>query len=148
MAQWVSAYMRGRTDAKKDAKSNRLALEAFGFGTITPGAPNFSDEALKQCGIEINHTAGCVVGPRIVGHANGYNSVMIEEIKRRCGAVVKAAQDEDARWRQSYTDGVEEGQADARRDCKKDASLSKCPILPRKGTPNSRRCFVSDIKSV
>jgi len=128
----VPAYLGGRADAKKDAKAGRLVLEAFGFGTDTPGAPNFTDEALKQCGIEINHTAGCVVGPRIVGHANGYNSVMIKEIKRRCGAVVKAAQDEDARWLQSYADGVEAGRGEARSDIKGGRLVIEIDDSPKK----------------
>jgi hypothetical protein len=133
MAQWVSAYMRGRADAKKDAKAGRLVLEAFGFGTFTAAAPNFSDDALKECGIEINHTAGCVVDSRIVGHAHGYNGVMIDEIKRRCGTVVKAAQDEDARWLQSYADGAEEGRADARRDIKEGRLAIEVSDPPKKG---------------
>jgi hypothetical protein len=137
ISRYVSAYLRGRADAKKDANASRLALEAFGFGTFTPGAPNFSDEVLKQCGIEINHVAGCVVGPRIVGHANGYNSVMIEEIKRRCGtAVVKAAQDEDARWLQSYADGVEAGRANARRDIQEGRLAIEVSDPPGKGDPD------------
>jgi len=44
--RYVSAYRTGRADAEKDANAGRLVLEAYGFGTFTPGAPNFSDEAL------------------------------------------------------------------------------------------------------
>ena len=110
MLQYTVSYGAGWIDAKKDGKAGRLNLEAFGFGTITPGAPHFSEAALKQYQIEVTHVAGCVVNTRIIGHARGYNDTMIEEIKRRCGtAVVKAAQDEDARWLQSYADGVEAG---------------------------------------
>jgi hypothetical protein len=34
-------YGVGWVDAQKDARAGRLILEAYGFGTITPGAPNF-----------------------------------------------------------------------------------------------------------
>lgn len=139
MWQYCSGYVSGRADAKKDASAGRLILEAFGFGTETPRAPNFSDDALKQCGIEINHVAGCVVGPRIVGHANGYNSVMIEQIKRRCGAVVKAAQDEDARWLQSYADGAEAGRTEARRDIKEGRLVIEISDPPKKGDADFER---------
>jgi hypothetical protein len=99
MLQYAISYRTGWADANKKAKTAGLSLEAYGFGTFTPGAPGFSRETLKQCGIEINHVAGCVVDTQIVGHANGYNIAMIAEIKRRFGnGVVKAAEDKDAKW--------------------------------------------------
>ena len=60
------SYERGRIEAGRDVKDGKLALEAFGLGTITPGAPNFSNEAVEQCGFEINHVAACVVDTKIL----------------------------------------------------------------------------------
>jgi len=116
LAYYAIAYGRGRLDVKRDASAGRRVLEAYGFGTFTPEAPNFSDQGVKECGIEINHVTGCVVNTWILGHAKGYNRVMIEKIRDQCPTVVKAAEDEEARWHQSYVDGEKAGCAEAEAD--------------------------------
>ena len=74
-----------------------------------------------------------MVGPRILGHAKGYNDVMIVAVKRRCGAVVKAEEDEDARWLQSYADGAEAGRTEARRDIREGRFFIEVSDRPKKG---------------
>ena len=116
LAYYAIAYGCGWFDAQKDANTGRQILEAYGFGTFTPSAPNFSDEAIKECGIEINHVTGSVVNTWILGHSKSYNQVMIKKIRQRCPAVVKAAEDEEARWKQSYIDGENVGRTEAEAD--------------------------------
>jgi hypothetical protein len=131
---YAVAYQSGSADAKKDMRGGRLNLEAFGFGTITPGAPNFSEATLKQYGIEVTHVAGCVVDSRIEGHAYGYNVAMVAEIKRRCGvAVVTEAEREDARWIQSYDDGKEAGRAEALSELQAGRLALEISDPPKKG---------------
>jgi hypothetical protein len=140
VSEYAVSYGAGRIEAKKDAKAGRLNLEAFGFGTFTPGAPNFSEAVLKQYQIEVTHVAGCVVNSRIIGHAQGYNDVMIEQIKLRAGpAVVKAAQDEDARWARSYDDGVAAGREDARRDIREGRLAIEVSNPPKNGDADFER---------
>lgn len=134
MLPYAFAYGVGWADAKKDAKAGRLILESFGFGTFTPGAPNFSDSARQQYGIELNQVAGCVVNERIMGHAKGYNDVMMKEIKRRCGiAVITEAEKEDARWLQSYEDGKEAGRAEALSELEAGRLAIEVSDHPKKG---------------
>ena len=79
----ASAYQTGRTDAERDIRANRLAIEVFGM----PG-PWFTDYAkllAKKYDIELRTVAGCVVDSKIVGHARGYNEVSEAEITRRFG---------------------------------------------------------------
>lgn len=134
LLQYSVSYGSGRLDASKAAKTGRLNLEAFGFGTVTPGAPNFSESVLKQYQIEITHVAGCVIDTAIVGHAKGYNDRMLDEIRRRCGdSVVKTAEEEDARWIQSYTDGEKAGRADARRDLQAQTLAIEVTDPPKNG---------------
>jgi hypothetical protein len=68
-----------------------------------------------------------------MGHAKGYNGVMIEEIKRRCGTVVTEAEKEDARWLQSYEDGKEAGRAEALSDSRADRLALEVSDPPKKG---------------
>ena len=58
---------------------------------------------------------------------------MIGEIKQRCAAVVKAAEDEDARWLQSYADGAEAGRVEARRDIREGRFVIEVSDRPKKG---------------
>jgi hypothetical protein len=126
-------YGVGWVDAKKDARAGRLVLEAYGFGTFTPGAPNFR-HLQEKCNVEINQVAGCVVNTRNVGHAKGYNLAMMEEVKRRCGlAVVREAEEEDARWLQSYDDGKEAGRAEALNDLRTGCLAIEVSDRPKKG---------------
>ena len=118
MFQYAASFGHGWFDGRKTSKTGRLILEAYGppLGVFTPGAPKFSEETLKQCGIEIKFVASDVVSAPIIAHARGYNDAMMAEIRRRCPAVVKAAEDEDARWEQSYYDGEKAGRAEAESD--------------------------------
>lgn len=117
LAYYAIAYGRGRLDGKKDATAGRHILEAYGMGTFTPDAPNFSDNALKEYGIEINHVTGCVVNTWILGHAKGYNDVMIAEIKRRFGPkVVTDAEEADRQWQKDQETARNLGHSDAEKD--------------------------------
>lgn len=117
MLPYAFEYGVGWADAKKDAKAGRLILESYGFGTFTPGAPNFSDSARQQYGIEINQVAGCGVNERIMGHAKGYNDATIKEIKRRFGGgVVAKAEEEEVQRQEEYKAARDTGRADAEKD--------------------------------
>jgi hypothetical protein len=134
LLQYSVSYGSGRLDANKDAKTGRLNLEAYGFGTFTPGVPNFPDSLLKEYRIEVTHVAGCVVDTSIIGHAKGYNDRMLDEIRRRCGdSIVKNAEEEDARWIQSYKDGEKAGRADAQRDLQKQTLAIEVTDPPKNG---------------
>jgi hypothetical protein len=118
MFQYAASFGHGWFDGRKTLKTGRLTLEAYGppLGVATPGTPRFSEETLKQRGIEIKFVASDVVSAPIIAHATGYNVAMMTEIKRRWPAMIKAAQDEDARWEQSYYDGKKAGRGEAKRD--------------------------------
>ena len=49
--------------------------------------------------IHVKHVAGCIVMPRVAGHAKGYNDVLEPEIRRRFGdALERAAREAETRW--------------------------------------------------
>ena len=119
LAWYAIAYGRGWVDGKHDAKAGRLILEAYGFGTMTPSTPtlcNLPKEDLEKCGLEFNHVTGCVVNTWILGHARSYNKVMMAKIREHCPALVKAAEDEEARDHQASEEGEKIGRAEAEAD--------------------------------
>ncbi len=116
--EYSGSYVSGWLQAKQQVRTGHFALEGYGFGFSAPKAPNFSKEALKQCGIEALAVAGCVVNTRIEGHAAGWNDATMSALRHRCPDIVKAAEDEDARWHQSYYDGERAGRQDALDDLK------------------------------
>ena len=110
------SYTAGWGQGELDARHGRLVLEGYGFGFGAPRAPRFSRDVAKRCGIEFLPTSGCLVNERIVGHAYGRNDVTMAELRRRFPAEVKAVEDEEARWRQSYVDGENVGRTEAEAD--------------------------------
>jgi hypothetical protein len=115
---YAISYARGWVEAKKHAGDETILLEGYGMGGHgTPGAPPFSSEALKKYHIEINPVAACVVNPSIQGHAGGYNSASVAEIKRRYGAnVIVTAEQEEARRQERFKAAMDAGRADAEAD--------------------------------
>ena len=113
---YATSYARGWIEAKKHAGDETILLEGYGMGgNMTPGAPPFSNEALKIYQIEINSVAACVVNPSIAGHASGYNKASIAEIKRRYGTeVIVAAEQEEVRRQSDFR--RQHGRADAEAD--------------------------------
>ncbi len=137
VVQYAASYGRGWLDAKRDIKSGRVVFEGYGFGgNMTPGAPAFSSSSprsLEQCRVEIRPVALCSIDTRIVGHAKGYNDVMVAALRQRCPDLVKSAEDEDARWTRSLYEGAEAGRADARRDLNRGQLVFEVTDPPSKG---------------
>lgn len=76
------AYEEGRRRAKHDLQQGILATETFGLPG--PAAAEYSTILHDRYQIgEIYH--GCVVSSHQLGSAQGYNAIMIPEIKRRFG---------------------------------------------------------------
>lgn len=96
------AYVRGWAEAKNRAGTDPIILEGYGMGgDFTPGAPSFSKAALEKYRLRIEPIALCAVNPYIEGHAKGYNTASVHEIKRRYGsAVIVAAEKEEAEHRE------------------------------------------------
>jgi hypothetical protein len=132
MLQYGISYGLGWFEGKRDARVKRLVLEGYGFGFEAPRAPHFSEEAAKSCGIEFLPVAGCVVNERIVGHAYGRNDATMAELRRQFPLVVKAAEDEDARWLQSYHDGEKAGRADATNELREGRLAIEVSDRPKK----------------
>jgi len=57
-----------------------------------------------------------VIDASIVGHATGWNRVMMSALRHKYPDVVKAVEEEEARWKQSYFDGEKAGRQDALND--------------------------------
>ncbi|HJT82459.1 MAG TPA: hypothetical protein VJ719_14790 [Chthoniobacterales bacterium] len=110
------SYVQGWTEGKLAVRRGEFVLEGYGFGFWAPRAPKFSDEDRNQCGIKLNAVAACVVDTHIVSHARGWNDVTMSALRRRCPDIVKAAEQRDAQWEQSWHDGRRDGQADATND--------------------------------
>ena len=112
-------YSRGWVDGIRDARTGRYILEAYGFGTFTPSAPPLADEILKRHDIEINHVAGCVVDVSLMGHAKGYNDVMIKRMRRNLGAdVIPAAERAEAQRQEALMKAQRDGLAEGKQDVK------------------------------
>jgi hypothetical protein len=114
VGSYTIGYARGWIAAKQRAGTDPIVLEAYGLGRHTPAAPNFSDEVREQYRIEIEGIAGCLVNSYILGHAKGYNTASVSEIKRRYGSgVITAAEEEDAAREKRSTEMMESGRVDA-----------------------------------
>src|SRR5438477_2102176 len=95
--QFDAGYAAGRAEALRDTRRNYLAVERYGREVVYS-----TDEdtiLLRRFGIHVKHVAGCLVMPRVVGHAKRYNNVSEPEIRRRFGnALERAAQEAQVRW--------------------------------------------------
>ena len=98
--QYKAGYTAGRAEARRDLRRNYLAVERYGREVVYS-----SDEdriLLRRFRIHVKHVAGCIVMPRVAGHAKGYNDVSEPEIRRRFGdAMERAAQEAQTRWERS-----------------------------------------------
>jgi hypothetical protein len=107
MWEYYSAYLAGRTEAKKDVGTGVLVIEESGFGA--GGGPHVQRILRDRYGVEIRGVAGCVVNERIMGHEDGYNSVSQSEIDRRFGHErVEAAREEGNRLQQAEYERYEQ----------------------------------------
>jgi hypothetical protein len=99
-AQFRAGYVAGRAAALQDLRRNFLAVERYGRELVYA-----SDEdriLLRRFGIHVKHVAGCMVMPRVAGHAKGYNDVSEPEIRRRFGnALERASREAEVRWEQT-----------------------------------------------
>lgn len=134
LGPFMVGYVRGWREAKQRAGMQRIVLESYGLGgRYTPAAPPFTDEALQRYGIDINPIAQCGVTPFIVGHARGYNTAAVAEIKRRYGsAVITSAEQEEAVRQQRYTAMKDTGHAQAETDAR-EGRLAYLLYQPRRG---------------
>lgn len=100
--KYGSAYLAGRSEAKKDVSAGILAIEDAG---LLPGHERWDGRILRErYQIEIKTTVGSVVDETSIGHQAGYNSVSIREIDRRFGwDRVQAARGEA--FREQYVRG-------------------------------------------
>jgi len=118
LAPYAVAYARGWAESTKRRGADPIILEGYGMaGGITPAAPPFSSEVLQKYRIQVEPIALCVVNSYLQGHARGYNTASVAEIKRRYGAgVIAAAKREWETQQQRFTDMANSGRADAERD--------------------------------
>jgi hypothetical protein len=84
----------GRADARRDLANGVLAKERFGLPVVCIN--EYSELLRERYRIELRSVAGCVVDSRILGHARGYNGVMVAEIERRFGTNIWGATMSDA----------------------------------------------------
>jgi hypothetical protein len=98
--QFDAGYRAGRAEALRDLSRNHLAVERYGRELVYAG-----DEEkilLRRFGIHVKSIAGCLVMPRVAGHAKGYNDVSEPEIRRRFGnALESASREAEMRWEQT-----------------------------------------------
>ena len=96
-AQFRAGYAVGRAKALQDLRRNYLVVERYGREVVYS---NDEDAILlRRFGIHVRHVAGCIVMPRVAGHAKGYNDVSEPEIRRRFGeALQTAAREAQLRW--------------------------------------------------
>jgi hypothetical protein len=81
--KYGSAYLAGRSEAKKDISAGILAIEDAG---LLPGHQRWDGPILRErFKIEIKTIAGSVVDETSIGHRDGYNDVSSREIDRRFG---------------------------------------------------------------
>jgi|GEM_PF-1783650 len=76
-----AAYKKGVLDGEKELKNGTLAIESFGLPS--PWSPVYAQILKQRYGIEEQTVAGCCVDAEIIGHAEGFNSVMDKAIKQR-----------------------------------------------------------------
>ena len=97
LGPYLSGFVLGWVKARSKAGADTIMLEGYGMGGgITPAAPLFTDEILQERRITIDPIADCGVTPYILGHARGYNSAAVREIRRRYGSAVIAAAHKEA----------------------------------------------------
>lgn len=127
-------YVRGWAAAKQRSGRAPIVLEGYGMGgALTPGTPPFSKEVAEKYQLNVEAIALCVVNPYILGHARGYNTAAVGEIKRRHGAgVIEAAEQEESARQQRFTDMKNAGHADAENDAR-EGRLAYLIYQPRRG---------------
>lgn len=89
------AYHRGTKDGKEELKKGALAVESFGL--LAPWTPIYSRILKERYGVEERIVAGCSVDSDIIGHADGFNTVMERAITEKYGKDVFAEAATEAR---------------------------------------------------
>ena len=135
-------YVRGWIESKQRAGMDPIILEGYGMGGgFTPPAPPFSQEKREQYRLHIEPVAGCVIDSYIEGHALGYNTASVGEIRRRYGsAVITAAEREEAAHQKRFTDNNDAGRTAAERDAR-DGRLAYLLVRPVAEEEEYRRLF-------
>jgi hypothetical protein len=80
--RWQAAH-RGRDEAKKELQSGVMALEICGLAL---GPPTPSEKYLSKRGVQIRLVGGCMPSDETIGHAEGFNQVMTDGIKKKLGS--------------------------------------------------------------
>ena len=123
-------YTSGYVEAQLAIRKNEIALEGYGFGFSAPRAPNFSEEERQRCGIKNRAVSGCIIDDKITSHAYGWNDATMSALRRRCPDIVKAAEQRDAEWEQSWHDGRRDGQTDATNDIRAGVLAIEVDVSP------------------
>lgn len=113
-------YARGWIASKQRAGMDPIILEGYGMGGgFTPPAPPFTQEAREKYRLKVEPIAGCGVDQYILGHAQGYNTASLSEIKRRYGSgVIAAAEREEMERQVRFLSDHARGTADAENDAR------------------------------
>ncbi len=82
----ASAYISGLKDGLRDLERGTLAFESFGWPPES--CLIYRRMLLDRYGIKERRVAGCCPGWAELGHAAGYNTVIIPEIIHRFGSDV------------------------------------------------------------
>ena len=82
------AYQQGTKDGKEELKKGVLAVESFGL--LAPWTPIYIKILKKRYGVEERIVSGCSVDSDIIGHADGFNTVMKRAITEKYGKDVFA----------------------------------------------------------
>jgi hypothetical protein len=80
-SRW-QATQQGRKDATKELESGVMAIEIFGYHSAQP--PPF-EKYLSVRGVQVRLVGACMPTDKIVGHALGFNQVMMEGMKKKLG---------------------------------------------------------------
>lgn len=79
------AARQGRADARKELESGLMAIEVCGYSPV-PEKHTQSEKYLMDRGVQIRLVGGCMPGDEVIGHAEGYNEVMMEGMKKKLGS--------------------------------------------------------------
>ncbi len=78
-----SPHQRGIKEARDKISQGKLAIETY--GKPLQWRSEYNRILFERYGIENRSVAGCIVDGQILGHAEGFNSVMKKTIKQRHG---------------------------------------------------------------
>jgi hypothetical protein len=90
----------GRKQAKSDIAAGKLCLKTYGLPPEWTW--KYESMAKEKYGVEFDAVAGCVVNDELMERTDGYNELMLQEIKRRFGpnALEKLAEEARVKYQQ------------------------------------------------